>query len=278
LPIDRQKNLGQIDLFADLDLSATDLLEKKNDIISLTLEKAEIFTGRKSGFHAKTLSHKNDCFLLRINVSRRVKLETEDFQVTDAENWPSFFVLIWNHPDQQYLVVQENSKAVQHTSSFVAAIKDTVNEATDKYNLKIEVEPVFEQEEFWKILEAYPDRISKVSFELVTPNMSNISGSLSDELKGTSKDINSTQSKIEFEADKHSSLKIDKGNKTIADLVEYASEGGGTASISVKGLRRISTGAKAQKTFEIDEVNITGQSAEEICKMLKELLGQNEAD
>ncbi len=102
--------------------------------------------------------------------------------------------------------------------------------------------------------------------------MANISGVLSDDLKNLAKGTNTAKTLLEIDADDDSTLHIDKQNKQVGDLVEYASEGGGNISLKAKGVKKRIQTANAVKSVEIGEIEISGDNAERIAEILKRAL------
>ena len=81
----------------------------------------------------------------------------------------------------------------------------------------------------------------EIEFSLITPNMANISKTISDELKNLAKTSNTARTDIRLNAADDTSLIIEKDNLYINDLVEYSSQGGGTIRVQSKELEDLLT-------------------------------------
>ena len=138
--------------------------------------------------------------------------------------------------------------------------------------LRIYVEPLFKEEEFWKIVDRYKQRIKEITFDLITPNMVNISGVLSDDLKEFAKGTNTGKTQLAIASDPESSLNILKNNTQIESLVKYSSEGGGNISVKASGVKRKIHTSRTKKSFEIGEIEVTGNTAEEIATVIRNML------
>ncbi|EJC65830.1 hypothetical protein QWA_03190 [Alcaligenes faecalis subsp. faecalis NCIB 8687] len=121
-------------------------------------------------------------------------------------------------------------------------------------------------------MKLYKGRIEALEFNFYTPNMAAISKSLIEDIKEISKNSNSVKNKLEFKADEHSSLIIEKDNKQMAGLIDYCGAGRGDAKIKAHGIRkRITVGENIQE-FEIDMLELESNDPEKILTTLKRYL------
>jgi len=268
LPIDR---FFQGELFGDVK-SVEDLIAKKNEIFSEFLRELRIISGKQTQMIARFLGVKDEFYLYRFAANRSLVRETEEFTEEELDNWPSFLVGIWNHPDEQYIVVEERRDAFQHTDTVTNAIESSLSPKLKNKQLSVYIEPLFKEEEFWKIVDRYEGKITDIKFELITPNMANISGVLSDDLKALAKTSNTARTNLQITAPDDSALSVEKADDQIKGLVEYSSEGGGNISLRARGVRRRVQTARTKKSFEVDEIEIQGQTADEITDILRSML------
>lgn len=268
LPKDR---FFQGELFSEIK-SVEDLLEKKNDIFQEKIKEIKKFRGKKAEIISKLLHEDKDFLLYRFAANRALTLETEDFKEEEIENWPSFLFAIWNDPDKQLIAIQERKEAFSHTESAVRAFEKTINFQLVDRQLRIYIEPLFKEEAFWKIIQNYQNRIKEITFELITPNMANISEVLSDELKDFAKGTNTGKTKLAIASDPESALNIKKDNTKVDGLVKYSSEGGGNISVKVSGVKRRIQTSRTKKSFEIGEIEINSNTVEEISTMIRNIL------
>lgn len=117
------------------------------------------------------------------------------------------------------------------------------------------------------------NRISHLGFELIKPNLANISESLEDELKGLIEDANSHKSRVELNAAKGAFLEnIDETNDRIGTLVEFSSRGGGNIFIRLTGLKRkIQINKQIIKETSIGKIELEGAS-EDVIKTLERMI------
>ena len=140
----------------------------------------------------------------------------------------------------------------------------------DKH-LIIKSESLFDKNDFWSIIDMHSKKVSRVKFILITPNMANISGALSKELKDFFKSTNSIENTLEINATKESILHLERNNHLVQNVVDYASEGGGSAQIKIKGIRKTFSTTDKIKAIEFDEMDITNPN-EEMVKIIKGIL------
>ena len=139
------------------------------------------------------------------------------------------------------------------------------------HHLRAIHEPLFEKKHFWSLLHQYEGKVKSVEFEIITPNMANISGSLSDDLKDFAKATNSTRNKLKIESDPEAPLHLEESNGTLQGLVDYSSEGGGNISLKIEGIKKTYHTSKTVKEIQLGDMEIQG-NAEEVAAVIKDLL------
>jgi hypothetical protein len=267
LPKDRY---FQGDLFGEIK-SIDELIQNKNKLFSEALKRVQRFKSRKTPILHKLLLEEDEFYLYRFAANRAIKIETQDFTEEEIESWPSFLVGIWNDPQKQFILVQERREAFQHSEAVVRAIVDSVDYFLSDKQLRVLSEPLFNEEAFWNIIKKHTGKVREIRFELITPNLANISNVLSDALKKFAIRTNTSRTQIDIAADPDAALSIQHEDDQIEGLVKYASDGGGDISIKVRGLKtRIHT-SKSKKTIDISEIELSGNN-DGIIKALKELV------
>lgn len=267
LPINRTPGVG---LFGD-ETSVANLIARKNEIFSSRLQEAQRLLSRRTRVRHEIAFQEDDFFLVRLAANRKIHRETEDFGVEDIDNWPSIFLAIWNLPDKQLIAVQRRTAAFSYPATPAKILEETLNLGLEKQGLRLHVEPMFEESAFWSLVEEHRTRIKRLVFELVTPNMANISGEVSDSLKLLAKSTNTAKTELALDADPNAVLDVNKGNPQIRGLVDYASNGGGDVAIKVKGLKKTLRAQKSVREVEVDGLSIRG-SAESVAKVIKSLM------
>lgn len=267
LPIDRYL---QGDLLTGIG-SIEELIERKNSFFYEAISGTKNFSGKSNDTNTKKLYEKDDFFLLKIAHNKSINRETKDFRDETMEHWPSVLVAVWNHPEKQLIAVQKRRVAFSHGEVVVKMIINAVSSKLEHHHLRAIHEPLFEEQEFWSLLHKHEGKVRSAEFEMITPNMANISGSLTDDLKNFSKVTNSTRNKLKIESDPDAPLHLEESNSMLQGLVKYSSEGGGNISLKIDGVNKKYNTSKTVKEIHLGEMEIQG-NADEVVNVIKELL------
>lgn len=267
LPINRNVTGG---LFYD-EAQVMKLIEKKNEYFSEALLSAKRLISKSVKVSHDLIFRSGEFYLYRIAANRHIKRETEDFKRESIDNWPSILVAIWNDADRQMVAVQRRISAFAYPTTPAKIIEATVNIGLAKKGLRAHMEPLFDESAFWQLINSYRSRVKKLTFDLITPNMSNISASIDQNLKDLAKSTNTAKTNLSLEADPSSVLNVDQSNRGVSSLVDYASQGGGDISIKVRGVRKVFKAQKEVRQIEVDSLSISG-NPEQVAKILKEVM------
>ena len=248
-----------------------ELIANKNNFFREALNTPNAFHTSRTDTTTKKIFEQDEFILFHVAANRSLNHEMKDFRTETIDNWPKLLVVIWNSPNKQLIAIQHRSTAFQKTDAVARLIFESISPVLLNQQLTAIWEPLFEKHVFWDLIKAHEGNIQEVEFEIITPNMANISGVLPKNLKDFARETNSVRNKISIEADPASSLKIDDSNPTVVGLVDYSSEGGGNISIKVSGYRKKIHTSTTVKEIEVDELALQGEPSE-IAKALKEIL------
>jgi hypothetical protein len=246
-----------------------DLLKKKNEIFLNALLQTPSFSSARVQITATLLLQDRNFLLYRVAASRPLKRELLDFRVEQVENWPSILILILNDPDKQLIAVQERAVAFQKASSVVSVIFDAIEPLLSRNQICAIWEPLFEKSMFWDLVKRYKGLIKEIEFEIVTPNMANISRALSKDLSEFGKSMNSIKNKITVKSDPKSALNVSEQNSNLQGLVSYSAEGGGNISLRVSGIKEKIRTEGMTKELLIDDAQLEGKP-EDIMRLFKQ--------
>lgn len=266
LPVDRH---FQGDLYGAA--TVEDLIAKKNQIFAEALSSSLAFSGGRTQTATQRLAQADDLLLYRIAANRSLQHETRDFKTEVIDNWPKILLVIWNAPDKQLIAVQHRANAFQDTQAVLKLVFDSVESILAKNQLTALYEPLFEKKVFWDLVERHKGKIQEVDFELVTPNMANISGVLPENLKQFAKRTNAVKSHVAIASDPGSSLKLDQSDPLVNALVDYSSQGGGDIAIRLAGIKKLLHTSRTVREVTIDEAVLQG-TPENVASLLQELL------
>ena len=277
LPINRT----QLELFKNTEKSIEELLEKKN------LYFIEAFNNLCSNSYLDDISGIKKLIFKRIypkkeplsedvNIFLMAKpksltMETDDFSSKEIQNWPRIHLIVINDKEQQILAVEKRTSAFPSTKNVINKISERLNKILGLHNLNVHINPIYDKKFFWDFVAG--KSIKKIEFSLITPNMANISKTISDELKNLAKTSNTARTDIRLNAADDTSLIIEKDNLYINDLVEYSSQGGGTIRVQVKGARRFTDINKGITTMSCDSLTLESNNPENIIDIVGYILG-----
>jgi hypothetical protein len=266
LPVDRH---FQGDLYGAGTID--ELLARKNAIFAEALLAPGAFSGGRTQTATQRLANADDFLLYRIAANRSLQHETRDFKTEVIDNWPKILLVVWNAPDKQLIAVQHRVTAFQDTEAVLKLVFDSIEPLLAKNQLTAIWEPLFEKKVFWDLVDKYRGKIQEVDFEMVTPNMANISAVLPENLRQFAKRTNAVKSRVAITSDGASALKIDHNDPVVNALVDYSSEGGGDISLRLAGIKKKVHTSRTVREVSIDEAVLQG-TPENVASILRELL------
>lgn len=267
LPIDNKSK--QIELFNEEVLTYDELKEKKNDFFREVLNEV---ASSKNNSHPLKLEHtESDYFLFKI-AQKKTTIITQNFENIAVDNEPFVYVIINNDSNVQKIAISENLDAFSKPTVTRNALKSLFNRHLQKYGLNIEIEQMYDSDNFWNIIDKYKNQITYINFQFVKPNLANISKSLPKAFKDFSDDVNSHESQIIIKAPEKGTLdNIDKKNKAVEGLVDYTSNGAGTIKLKVKNIRKQLNTEESPVIFQVKELDIEGP-ANQVIKLYKTIV------
>lgn len=271
IPIERK----QLDLFNIPEKSIEELLKNKNAYFIEAFNHLcsnsyldEIEGIKKIIFkkvYPKEELSKSEVYIYLMATPKSVTMETDEFTTKEIENWPRVYIVVLNNSDEQIIAVEKRTTAFSKTQSAVNKLRDRLNKILELHNLNVHINPIYDKKQFWDFIKG--KSIKKLEFNLVTPNMSNISRVLSDDLKNLAKKSNTARTDLRLNAAENTSLIIEPENETINDLVEYSSQGGGNIKVQFKGAKRLTDINTGVTVFTCDSLDLEGHP-EHISKII----------
>lgn len=254
-------------------LSADQVRERKNEFFDAALTSLPKFRHRGLEIRHRVLHHRNSWFIFKVGAHKTVDRDTEDFQKEKVESWPNVTVIVNNDPSMQVLAISRNPKAFSSTSIVAQMFERMLTGLLREYGLSIQVREQFESANFWKVITENVGKVLRIRFEMVSPNMANISRVLKLDLKQLNRETNAQQTNLELEAPSGGALEVSPQNELIDGCVEYSSLGGGDIAIKIKGMRREIRTSTTVRSVEIDELALQAP-LDDILAALKRLLGK----
>lgn len=256
------KSSIQFKMFDEISISYDELKARKNEffmdvILNPHLTYSDTFANK---LRHKIIFNDGDVVSMKLGKQKSILLTNEEFEDEEYTDFPSVFVIINNNHGKQKIAISRDSNAF--SNSFVVAhiLEDNLSRMLEKYNLEVVISPILDSAEFWDLVARYESRITKLQFNLIRPNMADISGSFKDEIRELTDSTNSLITKVELNAPKNSTLEnINKENDKIRALAEYGIQGGTqTIHMKVKGIRKTIKTEQTIITTKIDSIELLG--------------------
>lgn len=249
--------------------------EKNNIFKDLITNDKFRFNSSNTSIKSKLLYQKGDMYYFKISTKRTAHIYNEDFTEKKLDNYPNIIVAINNNPDVQKIAIQTSTTPFKDAETVRRFIIESVDAKMKSNNLSFYLEPIFDKQDFWHFVRKYPNQITQLSFNFISPNLANISKNLTIDLKQAYEDTNMHKAKFEMKAEEGSVLQITEGGKFVNGLVSYIADGGGTdEGIKAKILNRRNFLNTAQNPseFSIDDKFIKDNNWEELDNQFKDIL------
>lgn len=251
----------QQDLFNET-LTADDIRNRKNEFFDRVLERLPQFRHRGLEIRHKVLLHENEWFVFKIGAHKSVDRDTHDFRKERIDSWPNVTVFIHNSPDTQVIAISRNQRAFSSTGSVAKLLGHSLAAALRSFGLTIQIREQFDTRNFWSLVRENEGRITRVRFEMVTPNMANISRALKVDLRQLNRESNCQKTNLELEAVPGASLELSENNELIGGCVEYSALGGGDIAVKIRNLKKEIRTSTTVKSVEIEEISLQAPTAD----------------
>lgn len=268
-------NRTQLDLFNIQEKNIEELLKNKNSYFIEAFNNLcsnsylDEIEGLKKILFKKVYPKKelstSEVYIYLMASPKSVTMETDEFTTKELENWPKIYLVVLNNSDEQIIAVERRTTAFSTTQSAINKLSNRLNKILELNNLNVHINPIYDKKLFWEFIKG--KAINKLEFNLITPNMSNISRVLSDDLKNLAKVSNTARTDLRLNAAENTSLVIEPDNQIINDLVEYSSQGGGNIRVQCRGTKRLTDLNTGISVFSCDSIELNGSP-----KYVKEMI------
>lgn len=235
--------------------------QSKKEILKNALKKKMEYKHR--GTDMIYIFHKEEGDFLQAKLGRKSFIrrnipEENDFAVKEDVDYPYCNVLfnLDNSPETGQRIAFEYNQAVfQSPRVQIDELEEQINLLLLGSGFAISINPIFDQKDFWNLVEKYQGDIERLIFSYAVPNLFDLKNSLSDDLKNSGKKYGITNTTIEFE-NKAGKLTIPKDDIFMQQSAEYTSKGGGFFRLKVKGINSEFKSKKNVKTREIQNIDL----------------------
>jgi len=267
LPLSQQQQLH----FFDRPISIDELKRNKNQYLNDVIKSIKSLYYRNQILNFRTPVITEKWCVFQIGIKKYIEREKKSFDIETLDNWPHSTIIINNDPSVQLIAVERNTKAFSNTTVVSNVLIENFRPLLRQYQLHIEIEALFEKRTFWDLVDRHRGDIRSINFELVSPNMANISKVLKVNLTELNTATNSHKTDLKLNSAEDAALEIDKKNETINSLVDYASEGGGDIQFRLRGYKKIIRTSQSIREITIDELTLKELTPDRL-ELIKELL------
>lgn len=236
-----------------------ELRADKNNIFSKMLRQISFHWSRGEISH-QIIYSTDEIFLIQLAVNRPTVLRTPDFRSLLANDWPWIYIYIDNNPDHQYLVIEGDRDAWASPDITVGMLERNFNKYLSEYCFTVGIEPLIEKTAFWEFVEKNKGLINVVEFDMISPNMSNISSKSTWPLQQIRDEYNATRQIVRLE-NGGTAVNIKKDD-LISSLAEYSSLGGGKTRFLIRGIRGYKSLSDNKIDFEIESIDLQSDDPE----------------
>jgi hypothetical protein len=218
-----------------------------------------------------------DFFLIKLGPKKGVKVQDEDFIKQTVPNYPDVEIFINNSKDTQGIAISRNRQAFSNSFIVANLLEKNFGRILRDYDLAIYIHPILKKDEFWAIVKSYENRITQIRFELIKPNLADISGALKDDLRTLMDSTNSHKTYLEINAARESCLEnINRGNENLSSVVDYVASGAGSVCLKAKGISvKMYANRDITKAIEVDSLEISGDMGD-VLERLKGIIDVEE--
>jgi hypothetical protein len=199
-------------------------------------------------------------FYMKLGKEKEVTLNNRNLQPVNQTDYPSVWVLIDNEPDRQIIAISRDSNAFGNTNAVSNILERNFTNFLGNFNLQVLISPILHKKDFWALIRNYDQRIERLEFLLIRPNMANISGTFKDEIRDLTDSTNSALTRVQLNAPEDQVLEnINQDNERIAALADYAVQGGAQhIKVKLKGVKKVIKTEKTISNVSIESLELEG--------------------
>jgi hypothetical protein len=97
--------------------------------------------------NSEVLNHKDHIIAFRIQLNKKKRIETEDWQVKNEGHFPDTIVLIDNRPESRIMAIQKTTDA--DMEKVYKLLKENFTRKLSCYNIAFDCVPLLKHKDFW---------------------------------------------------------------------------------------------------------------------------------
>lgn len=230
---------------------------KKNEYFADVIAKAR-FKSHRSNLPYK-LIHKGDSLFYLLLCNIKSTAYYEDFQKKKRKSEPFVNILIDNDPQHQFIAISRNKDAFESSKVVIKILTQTLNKYLDYYNVVLHIQPLVISSTFWRDIKSRVEGVDRIIFELIKPNITNISERFKGDMRELIDSTNSHETTLSLRSPQRGTLDdINEQNERVKALVDYSSEGGGNIKYKFKNDRRV---YQTSDNIKVETIQTTFEAA-----------------
>lgn len=211
---------------------------KKNEYFAEVVAKAQ-FKSHRNNLPYK-LIHKGDSLFYLWLCNVRNTAIYQDFRKKKVKSEPFVDILIDNNPERQIIAISRNKDAFENSNVVIRILTQTFNKYLDYFNIVIHIQPIVTSSVFWSAIKSRGNELDRITFELIKPNITNISERFKGDMRELIESTNSHETTLSLRSPQRGTLDgINEKNERVKALVDYSSVGGGNIKYKFKNDRKV---------------------------------------
>ena len=189
-------------------------------------------------------------------------------EITEPD-WQGAIVIIdpRTHDSGQVVLFEEDRRLGKSGAILTSMFKHINAQASIKY--LIHCKPIFDGQTFWSFAEAHGNKVQRISFKFIVPNMWGTTSALEKELRDTAKTTGADSVDVTF----HGSDGVSTDTDRVSQGVEYSERGGGSITARAKSGETYSSIGKT-KSEKVEEEDVAGENlVEKLHGLARKMLG-----
>ena len=185
------------------------------------------------------------CQLARERISDKYEMTKEKIVGTKDKDYP--FINVFIELETQKFLIEYKSTIFENHATCGDVIQNIMNKYLKKIDATININPIAEEQEFWKFFED-DNEVKNLNFNLTVPNLFDASDDATDFLNDARDNVGASNVSLNFT---NTEGKLQPNKEGIESFVKYTSAGGGTWNLKYKNkngdTKNVSSEQKSKK-------------------------------
>lgn len=234
-----------------------ELMQRKQDMFASIFDNEVEFHFKKGNklYNHKILFNQGGFLVFKIANDKSVNLE-ENFTKCKHQYSPSCNVIIDNRQDVQFLAIEEKKSVFASVDTVVSILQKTFSSYLHSYRLSIDIRKIYDETDFWTIVDGNHDSIEKIRFRFSYPNLPALNKNVKEAIAEVAKSTASGNTEFTLEAPSGSSLNVSDEDVNLSSLVQMSADGGEEVMVKIKRINAWKKVGNSSKSLEIEDLEV----------------------